>query len=42
MNGIMQYAVKCLAVAYALSWAAYVVFVRGLTAREKAAMGVRD
>jgi len=42
MNGIMQYVVKCLAVAYALAWAAYVVFVRGLTAREKAAMGVRD
>jgi len=42
MNGVKRKIITCLAVAYALAWAAYVVFVRGLTSREKAAMGVRD
>jgi len=42
MNGINRHVLTGLAVAYALAWAAYIVFVRGLTSREKAAMGVRD
>jgi len=42
MNGVKRQVITGLAIAYALAWAAYIVFVRGLTAREKAAMGVRD
>jgi len=42
MNGVKRKIITCLAVAYAIAWAAYVMFVRGLTAREKAATGVRE
>ena len=42
MNGVKRQVITGLAIAYALAWAAYIVFVRGLTSSEKAAMGVRD